>query len=91
MEKYGVVPIIDHTSGHRLMLDFKKKGWFSSRDQYVVEGMIVDESGVEKRYVYGNWTSDVWSCSPETYRRIEANQSQLRGPDSKLIARAIPK
>ena len=91
MEKHGVAPIIDHTSGHRLMLNFKKKGWFSSRDQYVVEGMIVDESGVEKRYVYGNWTSDVWSCSPETYRRIEANQSQLRGPDSKLIARILPK
>ena len=90
LERHGITPIINHTTGHRVMLKFKKKGWFSSRDQYVVEGTIVDKTGRELRCIYGNWTSDIWSCSPETFQRIKLNPSLSKGPDSTLLAKAIP-
>ena len=91
MEKHGIVPIIDHTTGYRIMLNFRKKGWFSNRNLNCIDGMIVDGEGMEQRYLYGQWTDEVWSCSPETFRRIEAGLSKRKGSDSKLIAKAIPK
>ena len=72
-------------------MTYKKKVWFSNRDVNAVEGVIVDKNGNELRYIYGHWTSDIWSCSPETYRRIMENPSLGKGPDSKLLVRAIPR
>ena len=73
------------------MLNFRKKGWFSSRDLFAIDGMIVDKMGNPQRYVYGQWTDEVWSCSPETCDRIKLGLSKRKGSDSRLIGKAIPK
>ena len=91
MERHGLVHIVNHTTGHKLHLNFKKKGWFSNRDLNVVEGVVVDKCGKELRCIYGHWTDEVWSCSPETFRRIKENPSLKKGTDSKLLGKAIPK
>ena len=80
--------MINHTTGHKLLLNFKRKSWFSNRDQYAIEGIVYDKSNQELRCLYGHWTREIWSCPPETYKKIKVNPS-YKDPDCKLLARAI--
>ncbi|KAI6653377.1 Oxysterol-binding protein-related protein 2 [Oopsacas minuta] len=91
IEKHGTIPIINHTTGHKLYMTYKKKSWFNNRDLHAVEGVVVDKNGKELRYLYGHWTSEIWSCSPETYKRILANPRLRKGHDSKLLVKANPR
>ena len=91
MERHGLIRMINHITGHKLNLNFKKKGWFSNRDLYAVEGVVVDKNDKELRCIYGHWTDEIWSCSPETFQRIKENPNLKKGADSKLLGKATPK
>ncbi|KAI6653376.1 Oxysterol-binding protein-related protein 2-like isoform X1 [Oopsacas minuta] len=91
LERHGVMHFVNHTTGHKLNLNFKKKNWFNNRELHAVEGVLVDKNGKELRNLYGNWNNEVWSCTPETYKRIKAHSNLSKGPDSKLLCKAIPK
>ena len=91
IEKHGIVEMVEHPTGYRVALNFKKKAWLSNRDQYAIEGTLFDGNGNALRRLYGHWTQEIWSCSPETYRQIKLNPSLRKGSGSKLLGRAIGK
>lgn len=53
---YGDSTLVNQTTGDRLLLNFKPKGWTSARD-YEVDGRVTDSSGAEKLKLFGKWNS----------------------------------
>lgn len=94
IERFGTMLLNNHLTGHRATLTFKKTGWFNSKNLHQFEGSIEDKFGKVVRNIYGNWTREMWSCSPEAYKAaFSVSRGELveQPHDAKLIASVIPR
>ncbi|XP_006639683.1 oxysterol-binding protein-related protein 2b [Lepisosteus oculatus] len=70
IEQYGMVEIINHSTGEKCVLNFKPCGMFG-KELHRVEGYIQDKNKKKLCVIYGKWTECMWSIDPHLY---EANK-----------------
>ncbi|XP_008317750.1 oxysterol-binding protein-related protein 2-like [Cynoglossus semilaevis] len=66
LEQYGVVEIVNHSTGDKCVLNFKSCGMFG-KELHKVEGYIQDVSKKKRCVIYGKWTECIYSVDPKVY------------------------
>ncbi|KAE8740422.1 hypothetical protein FOCC_FOCC014058 [Frankliniella occidentalis] len=87
IEQSGTMEVVNHSTGHRAILDFKSGS--SSKDMHRVEGFIVDKDKKKIKFMYGKWTELLRSTDPQSYEDyLKENshkfKSEKEKKDSKL-------
>ncbi|XP_066443038.1 oxysterol-binding protein-related protein 2 [Eleutherodactylus coqui] len=80
IEQYGVVEIINHSTGDKCVLNFKPCGLFG-KELHRVEGYIQDKNKKKLCMIYGKWTECLWSVDPATYEAYK--KSEKKGGEQK--------
>ncbi|KAM3866221.1 oxysterol-binding protein-related protein 1-like [Diretmus argenteus] len=66
IEQYGNVEVINHKTGERCSLTFKRCGLFG-KELHKVEGYILDKSKKKLCAIYGKWTECLYTIDPTTF------------------------
>ncbi|RVE61923.1 hypothetical protein OJAV_G00175370 [Oryzias javanicus] len=66
IEQYGNVEVINHKTGERCNLTFKRCGLFG-KELHKVEGYILDKSKKKLCAIYGKWTECLYVVDPATF------------------------
>lgn len=66
IEQHGTMEVVNHSTGHRAILEFKSASW-SSKDLHRVEGFIVDKDKKKIKFMYGKWTELFRVTDPQSY------------------------
>ncbi|XP_030069454.1 oxysterol-binding protein-related protein 2 isoform X2 [Microcaecilia unicolor] len=82
IEQYGMVEIINHSTGDKCVLNFKPCGLFG-KELHRVEGYIQDKNKKKLCVIYGKWTECLWCVDPLTYETYKKNEK--RGGDQKKV------
>ncbi|NXU65944.1 OSBL2 protein, partial [Horornis vulcanius] len=80
LEQYGVVEIVNHSTGDKCVLNFKPCGLFG-KELHRVEGYIQDKHRKKLCVIYGKWTECLWCTDPTTYETYK--KSEKRGGEQK--------
>ncbi|KAI1233489.1 hypothetical protein IHE44_0004670 [Lamprotornis superbus] len=80
LEQYGVVEIVNHSTGDKCVLNFKPCGLFG-KELHRVEGYIQDKHKKKLCVIYGKWTECLWCTDPTTYETYK--KSEKRGSEQK--------
>nr|XP_039270812.1 oxysterol-binding protein-related protein 1-like isoform X1 [Styela clava] len=70
IEQHGVVDIVNHSTDEKCVLNFKSHSWFR-HDINKVEGYIVNSKKKKLRYLEGDWTTHMYSLSPEAHEKYK--------------------
>nr|XP_020473433.1 LOW QUALITY PROTEIN: oxysterol-binding protein-related protein 2-like [Monopterus albus] len=80
IEQYGTMEIVNHSTGHKCILNFKPCGMFG-KELHNVEGHIQDKSKKNQQVIYGKWTECMYSVDPkvyEVYKKTGGDSEKLR-------------
>lgn len=69
IEHYGLMKVVNHTTGHHAELNFKKCTLLS-REAHKVEGCIMDAKKNKLKYIYGSWTDALFAADPGTWENF---------------------
>ncbi|NXV78112.1 OSBL2 protein, partial [Atlantisia rogersi] len=82
LEQYGMVEIVNHSTGDKCVLNFKPCGLFG-KELHRVEGYIQDKNRKKLCVIYGKWTECLWCTDPTTYETYKKNEK--RGGEQKKL------
>ncbi|KAM9284981.1 oxysterol-binding protein-related protein 2 isoform 3-T4 [Morus bassanus] len=82
LEQYGMVEIVNHSTGDKCVLNFKPCGLFG-KELHRVEGYIQDKNRKKLCIIYGKWTECLWCTDPTTYETYKKNEK--RGGEQKKL------
>ncbi|KAF6021771.1 OSBPL1A [Bugula neritina] len=72
--------IVNHKTGHRADISFKKSNMFS-KEVHKIEGCIVDSRNVKLLMLYGSWTDAIFSVLPQQWELHVKPDKQKSGPN----------
>ncbi|KAM6319510.1 oxysterol-binding protein-related protein 2 isoform 3-T5 [Podargus strigoides] len=82
LEQYGMVEIVNHSTGDKCVLNFKPCGLFG-KELHRVEGYIQDKNRKKLCVIYGKWTECLWCTDPTMYETYKKNEK--RGGEQKKL------
>ncbi|XP_030631614.1 oxysterol-binding protein-related protein 1 isoform X2 [Chanos chanos] len=86
IEQYGNVEVINHKTGERCSLTFKRCGVFG-KELHKVEGYIFDKSRRKLCAIYGKWTECLYTVDAATFDAHKT--ADKKNPEEKKISKQV--